>query len=121
MKWVARKKDWRQFWRYKSRIQRIVGSDYLSALLLTPEVAEEQAKAKLPKLKNPALFRYTSLDHRLTDIADILLKSAAARGGGDPGSASIPRPITAMDHLEAQNRRAYFNHIHSKATPRRAG
>lgn len=103
--------------RFRGKIGRIVGSAYHSALLLDPELAE--AAEKLPKSKYPPPFRFDSVMHRLTDMADIAYKTAVAQGRGDPTSVSLPRPWTASDELSAEKKRAYFSHIHSKAMPRR--
>jgi hypothetical protein len=101
--WIARQRDWRQFFRFSSRIASITGTAYHSALLLDPEIAEYSLGA--PAAKNPQLFRFTSQMHLLTDIGDILYKQAVK----DPASASLPRPLTAVDHLKLRKRQAGMN------------
>lgn len=119
--WLAGKRHWAQFWRFLSRFARISGSAYNEALLLDPELAEQAAEAKLSKLKNPPLFGYSSLHHLLTDIGDILYKQAVK----DPSKASLPRPLTAADHLSLSKRQAGMNRTvttffptHAHLTPR---
>lgn len=121
--WVARKRDWRQFFRFRDRIGLIAGSAYHSALLLDPELARQTRK--MPKAKAPQLFRFDNTMHRLTDIGDIVLKTAIARGGGDPDAVSLPRPITAADQLLLARRQAgmdktiaTFFPAHRRLTPR---
>lgn len=115
MDWVARKRDWRQFVRFKAWLGRQPGSAYYARLMLDPAVAE--AMEKLPKATNPPLRGFTPLLARLTDIGDILLKAAAANGGGDPNKARLPRPLTAADTLALSRRQVSLNHVVAKATP----
>lgn len=119
MEWIARQRDWRQFFRFAIRVAAVTGSAYQSALLLDPEIA--QATRGAPRMKNPALFRFTNVMHLLTDIGDILYKQAAK----DPATASLPRPLTATDHLKLQRRQtgmnrtiARFSPTHTDLTPR---
>lgn len=103
MDWIARKRDWRKFWRFEANLRRCGGGAYNSALLLDPDIAA--ANAKLPKPKNPQLFRFTPEMHLLTDIGDLLFKQAVK----DPSTASLPRPLTAADHLSLTKRQAGMN------------
>lgn len=114
--WIAGKRHWNQFWRWTRRISRIPGTAYNEALLLDPELAQETAKAKLPKVKNPPLFKFTKEMHLLTDIGDILYKANAK----DPQAASLPRPVTAMDKLKTARRQAALNRTIARFAPHHA-
>ncbi|MFC9432682.1 hypothetical protein [Nocardia sp. NPDC057030] len=119
MDWIARKKDWRQFFRFEERINRFVGSAYHSALLLDPDLAAAGDKA--PRQTHPPLWRFSNQMHLLTDIGDILYKQAVK----DPATAALPRPLTAADHLRLSKRQAgmdrtikLFSPVHAGLTPR---
>ncbi|MGW4719795.1 hypothetical protein [Nocardia sp. NPDC004260] len=111
MDWIARKRDWRQFFRFERKLARITGGAYNSALLLNPEIAE--ANKGKPKPKHPQLFRFTNEMHLLTDIGDILYKQAVK----DPRSVSLPRPLTAADHLSRAKRQAGMNRVVAQFSP----
>ncbi len=102
MDWVARRRDWRQFFRLAARAGRITGSAYHEALLLDPVVAKHLEQ--MPRDKHPQLFRFDATLHRLTDIADILYKTAVAQAGGDVENANLSRPLTAIDHARLVKR-----------------
>lgn len=114
MEWIARRKDWRQFFRFERKLARITGGHYNSALLLDPILAE--ATAKLPKAKNPPLLGFTRQMHLLTDIGDLMLKQIAK----DPQTASLPRPLTAMDKLATARRQAALNRTIARFAPHHA-
>lgn len=114
MDWIARRKDWRQFFRFERKLARITGGAYNSALLLDQEIAE--ANKGRPKAKNPQLFRFTPEMHLLTDIGDILYKQAVK----DPGSVSLPRPLTAADLLSLSKRQAGMNRTIALFSPTHA-
>lgn len=119
MDWIARKRDWRQFFRFESKLARITGGAYNSALLLDPDVAK--ANTGRPRGKHPQLFRFTNQMHLLTDIGDLIYKQAVK----DPATASLPRPLTAADHLSLAKRQAgldrmvaLFSPAHAHLAPR---
>lgn len=114
MDWIARKRDWRKFFRFEKRFARLTGGAYNSALLLDPEIAE--ASAGKPKAKNPQLWRFGTTQHLLTDLTEITLKRAVA----DPKSISLPRPLTAADHLSLAKRQARMNRMVARFSPRYA-
>lgn len=113
MEWIARKRNWAQFLRFADKLARTAGSAYYSALMLDPDLAAE--RKKLPKVKNPQLFRWTPEMHLLADIADILYKTATR----DP-KVSLPRPLTAIDHLSLAHRQAGMNRTIARFSPRHA-
>lgn len=114
MDWIARRKDWRQFFRFERKLARITGGAYNSALLLDPVLAE--ATAKLPKAKNPPLHGFTRQMHLLTDIGDLILKQIAK----DPETAALPRPLTATDYLSVAKRQARMDRTVALFSPRHA-
>ena len=115
MDWIARKKDWRQFYRFKDQLG--LGTAYYSELLLDEELAAQAIEKRSPR--NPPLRGYTPLLHRLTDIADIMLKHAVAQGGGDPNRVDgIPRPLTARDKIRDRRRQQKLDRIVAKAMGR---
>lgn len=69
-----------------------------------------------PKASNPQLFRFTNTMHLLTDIGDLIYKQAVK----DPASVSLPRPLTAVDHLKLQRRQAGMNRAIERFAPRHA-
>lgn len=111
MEWIARKRNWAEFLRFADKLSRRAGSSYHSALMLDPSLADE--RNRLPKAKNPQLFGWTAQMHLLADIADILYKTAAH----DP-KVSLPRPLTAVDHLSLARRQAGMNRLIMQFSPR---
>ena len=87
----------------------IAGSAYNSALLLDLELAE--ATKGQPKATHPQLWRFDAHMQRLTDLGDILLKTAVAKGGGDVDAAHLRRPLTAADHLDLDRRQRNMNKL----------
>jgi hypothetical protein len=116
LEWIAGRRSWAQFLRHAHKFSLISGTAYNTALLLDPELAEQTAKAKLPKLKNPPLLGWTREMHLLTDIGDLIYKSNAA----DPQKASLPRPLTAMDKLKKARRQAGLNRVVARFSPHHA-
>lgn len=114
MDFIAGKRHWAKFWRFADRIARIGGSAYNTALRLDPKIAAETAK--LPKSKNPQLWRFTPEMHLLTDIGDLLLKRIAK----DPQTAALPRPLTAVDYLSVAKRQARMDRTVALFSPRHA-
>ncbi|WP_227979987.1 hypothetical protein [Nocardia spumae] len=88
--------------RFANRMGRISGTAYNEALLLDPDLAE--ATKDIPRATHPQLFGFSSLHHLITDLADITLQAAVARGGGDVESARLKRPLTAAVQLDLQQR-----------------
>ncbi|MEV0357103.1 hypothetical protein AB0H71_13680 [Nocardia sp. NPDC050697] len=78
--------------------------------MLDPKLAE--LRKGMPKAKNPQLFGWTAEMHLLADAVDIALKKATH----DP-KASIPRPLTATDHLSRAKRQAGMNKVIAIFTP----
>lgn len=70
----------------------------------------------MPRSKNPQLWRFSSEMHLLTDIGDILYKSNAK----DPETASLPRPLTALDQLKLVKRQAAMNRLVALFSPQHA-
>ncbi|MFC8531937.1 hypothetical protein [Nocardia sp. NPDC057227] len=108
--WIRRKRSWPQFFRFARKLARIPGTAYNSALMLDPKLAE--LRKGLPKAKNPPLFGWTAEMHLLADAVDIALKKATH----DP-KASIPRPLTAVDHLSLSKRQAGMNRLIATFSP----
>ncbi len=79
--------------------------------MLDPKLAEK--RAKLPKAKNPQLFRWTAEMSLLADGIDLLYKRVTA----DP-RAALPRPLTAIDHLSLAKRQAAMNRTVARFSPR---
>lgn len=115
MDWIARKRDWRQFFRLVDGLE--LGTAYYSQLLLDPEIALAQANSNAAPAKNPPLRGFTPLMHAITDLADILLKVNSP----DPRKVDgLPRPLTARDHLKERKRARNHDEIVAKAMGRAA-
>lgn len=115
MDWIARRKDWRQFYRLKDQFG--LGTAYYSTLLLDPDIALEQDRLGLKPSKNPPLKGFTPLIHAITDLGDILLKSRASDPNGVEG---LPRPLTARDKFKGRKRARDHNEIVAKAMGQQA-
>lgn len=110
LEWVAGRRSWAQFFRFTERLARTPGTAYYSELMLDPELAE--LRAKMPKAKNPQLLGWTAEMSLLADGIDLLYK----RFTGD-ARASLPRPLTAVDHRSLANRQAAMNRTIARFSP----
>lgn len=92
MDWMAGKKDWREFYRFKESFG--VGTHYFSAKLNDPEIAEELAKQKKKTgpPPPPAPEGFGPLRHDLADIKDLISMLAAGMSGGGQTTVLTPRP-----------------------------
>lgn len=112
MDWIARKRDWRQFFRFREGLGQQLGTAYCSRLLADVDLAVAQRKAGLKAPKNPPLRGFTPVMHALTDIADLILKVNSA----DPRKVEgLPRPLTAEHRLRDRKRRRNVDEITAKA------
>lgn len=94
MDWIAGKRDWRQFWRFKDQLGP--GSRYLSKLLMDPELAEEWAKQPIPVATSPSMAGWTPLISKLTDLEDQLIAlraSFSAEGAAEVKFVERPVPL----------------------------
>lgn len=107
------KHSWRKFWNLLDRLP--VASHYREAVLSDPEVAAAMLDQPAGPPGRPALSEWTPLVAGVTNLADLLMVAISrleSLAGGKPGQVKPqPRPITAVDVLEAQRRRQQFDSL----------
>lgn len=106
MDWIARKRDWRQFYRFKNQLG--VGSAYWSAQMMNPELAAILAELPTPTPRTtPPMRGFTPLMHALTDVKDQLIALRGAMSQARPNEISFsPRPVSKAEEMKKERSRA---------------
>jgi len=98
----------------------MLGTDYNSALLLDEELAQQQVELGMKPSKNPPLRGWTPEIQALYDVADVILRAAAAQGGQNARTVEgFPRPLTARQLVAKRKSKRNYLDIVAKAKPKR--
>ena len=119
MEWFEGKRDWREFYRLKTRFG--LGSAFHSAVSNDPEmataVAEKKRATRGEKAGPPPAEGFTPLMHKLTDLQDGLIAVAHSFGGDSSGIVWSPRPVYLSDELAEQASRRKSRNLLKQLLP----
>lgn len=116
MDWVAGRKDWRSFYRWKDRLGP--GTKFHAAVMNDPDVAEELARQPVPRgssnaTPDPADWdRWSEAFARLEDRLAVV---AASNSGGEV--QLVPRPVYLVDKIRRRESQKRLRKIVSQLIP----
>ncbi|GAA4399654.1 hypothetical protein GCM10023147_37340 [Tsukamurella soli] len=101
MDWMAGKKDWREFYRFKDRLGP--GTDYYAAMLDDPDTVEAMLKLPPAKPGAPALRDWNWLRETLTQMTEVIAASGGAK-------VKLPRPESEVERRRSERSRRVSRH-----------
>lgn len=118
MDWIAGKKDWRQFYRFKERLG--MGTAYFAAKANDPELAKELAKQPRKvgsEASEPPAEGWTPLMDRLANIEDRLIILSGSFSGGDFNPTFTARPVYEVERIRRAESKRKVRKIMAQLVP----
>ena len=119
MDWIAGKKDWRQFYRFKQRLG--MGTAYFAAKANDPELAKELAKQPRnvnSEAKPPSVEGWTPMMDRLANIEDrLIILSGAFSGDENFNPTFVKRPEYEHEKIRKAESRKNTRRIMAQLLP----
>lgn len=107
MDWIAGKKDWREFYRFKARLGQ--GTEYFAAVVNDPVIAQQMAdemdanrfnEKPAKGSKTPPVAGWFPWRDELADLKDHLIALRAAQTGAKPHEIQFtPRPVYLVEEI----------------------